>query len=321
MRSGAGWYLGQLWWHLKLLPTLLRFRPDLLVLTGNQGFWWTLAPIRAALLPSFHCTLWPKLGKARWLKQALLALDKWLILKRCKIAVVTSHDIARQLGQMTNARIIKHLPTYAPEQFARIAAPVWSSQPFRVIFVSRIEINKGVFDVLEMARRLPQVRFDICGSGGALERAKVEAPDNAIFHGFCDQTRMAELMGQAHVAVVPTRKDFEAGFEMTCAEAILSGRPLITSAVCPALKYLTPATIEVEPEDVGEYVEAIERLATDRVLYECLRAACAPLQSQFFNLDNGWLHAMKQAVRSLPAFNGKRPQVEANASLITSSSS
>jgi glycogen synthase len=300
-RGGAGFYLGQLWWHLKLLPALLRFRPDLLVLTGNQGFWWTLAPVRAEFLPSFHCVLWRKFGPPRLAWSFLLHLERRFILQRCRAVVVTSHDIARQVRQMTDAKIIHHLPTYSAEQFAGLAAPRWGSQPFRVAFVSRIEANKGVFDVMEMARRLPSVRFDICGSGGALEQARSNAPDNVTFHGFCDQAKMAGVMGAAHVAIVPTRADCEAGFEMTCAEAILSGRPLITSAVCPALEYLRPATIEVEPDHVEEYVAAIQRLATDRALYERLQTACVPLQAQFLDLGNSWLSAMRRAIDYLPA--------------------
>ena len=54
---------------------------------------------------------------------------------------------------MTDAEIIHHLPTYAPEQFSGITPAEWC-QPFRAIFVSRIEANKGTFDILEMAKRL-----------------------------------------------------------------------------------------------------------------------------------------------------------------------
>jgi glycosyltransferase involved in cell wall biosynthesis len=206
--------------------------------------------------------------------------------------------IERQVRSLTDADVVLHLPTWSPEQFAGIPAPVWSSH-FRAIFVARIEANKGVFDVLGMARLLPGYLFDVCGNGGALEEARRQAPPNVTFHGFCDQAQLRDAMGKAHVAIVPTRADCEAGFEMTCAEAILSGRPLITSAVCPALEYLRPASIEVEPENVAEYAAAIKRLAVDEAFYGRLRSACEPLQAQFFDPENSWLTAARKALNRL----------------------
>ena len=110
---------------------------------------------------------------------------------------------------------------------------------------------------------------------------------------------MKEIMGRCHAAIVPTKSDFTAGFEMTCSEAILSGRPLITSAVCPALEYVKEAAIEVRPDDVQGYQMAIIALASDRELYDRKRAACDPLSTQFFDPLNSWLHAMRLAVKRL----------------------
>ena len=300
---GLAYYFGQLWWHMRAAASVGRFKPDLLVLTGNQNFWWTLAFTRTKFLPSYHSVVWPKYGKVKLPWKVLLWLNQWLVLRRCKVAVVTAKDIARQLEQLTDAEIIHHLPSYLPHQFEGIAPARWSS-PFRVFFILDFEVNKGVYDVLEIARRLEaqrpgEFRFDLCGSGGELERARAIAPTNVVCHGFCDQAKVRELIGLSHVSIVPTRTDYEAGFEMTCAESILSDRPLITSAVCPALEYLRDASIEVEPDNVDQYLEAIVRLKEDRELYERKRAACGPLKAQFFDPENSWLNAMKMALSRL----------------------
>ena len=52
-----------------------------------------------------------------------------------------------------------------------------SRQPFRVFFAGRIEINKGVYDIVEIARRLSAdrsgaFRFDICGIGSELNNLR-----------------------------------------------------------------------------------------------------------------------------------------------------
>ena len=64
-------------------------------------------------------------------------------------------------------------------------------------------------------------------------------------------------MSASHACIVPTRTNYEAGFEMTCSEAILAGRPLVTSKVCPALDYLRDASIEATPDDAASYRDAI----------------------------------------------------------------
>ena len=61
----------------------------------------------------------------------------------------------------------------------------------------------------------------------------------------------------SHAVIVPTTSRFEEGFNMVCAEAILAGRPVITSAVCPALAYIREAAIEVQPDNIDQYYQAI----------------------------------------------------------------
>ena len=58
---------------------------------------------------------------------------------------------------------------------------------------------------------------------------------------------------------------------MTAAEAILAGRPLITSPVVPALEVLRPACVAARTDDVDSYVEGVLKLIGDREHYESLR--------------------------------------------------
>ena len=50
---------------------------------------------------------------------------------------------------------------------------------------------------------------------------------------------------------------------MVCAEAILANRPLIASAVCPALEDLQEASIEVQPDNIDQYCQAVLRLSEE----------------------------------------------------------
>lgn len=53
-----------------------------------------------------------------------------------------------------------------------------------VMFHGQITRNKNVDILLEAAKRLPEVPFDIVGDGPDLNRLKVKAPENVTFHGW-----------------------------------------------------------------------------------------------------------------------------------------
>lgn len=313
--SGARYYLDHIWWHLKLLPSLIRFRPDVLLLTGNQNFWWVLAPVRwfgADVAISYHAVLWPQFSPPSRVWRLMLQLNRVLILRHAKAILETSHAIRRQIEGLLgkdrdNVPIYAHLPTYSPAQFASIAAPEGPPRrPFRTFFLGRTEANKGIYDIVEIARLLEQerpgqYRFDLCGSGGELSalRSRIDElglTDVVTAHGYSSSEKVQELLSASHACIVPTRTDYEAGFEMTCSESILAGRPLITSVVCPAIEYLREASIEVEPDDVEGYRDAIVRLSDDPALYDRLQRACAPLQEQFYDRENSWYTAMRRAI-------------------------
>ena len=313
--GGARYYLGMFSWHMKVLAKLIAFRPGVLLLTGNQNFWWLLSPIRlwgTKIITSHHAVMWMKYLRPNWVWRMMVKLNGALILKPATAIVVTSNDIRRQVEQVLGrdadrVDIVNHLPTYSPAQFEGVApAPDSSQRPFRVLFLGRMVRNKGIFDIVEMARQLQRdhpgmSRFDLCGDGDELAGLRREVAESGLdevvrCHGFCSQEQVRPLLNQSHIFIVPTRTDCEAGFEMTCAESILSGRPLVTSSVCPALEYLADASVEAKPDDPESYREAILRLSSDPQLYERKQAACAGLQKQFYDPRNSWIAAMKDVL-------------------------
>jgi hypothetical protein len=86
-------------------------------------------------------------------------------------------------------------------------------------------------------------------------------------------------------------------------EAVLTGRPLITSRLSNALDVLEGAVVEALPDDPESYVQCLERLLTDRDLYENCCTACLSLRKQFYDRCLGWTAAMEQAVGS---FDGQQ---------------
>jgi glycosyltransferase involved in cell wall biosynthesis len=301
------YHLAFLPWFARIIPKIIRFNPDVLIATDNPSYWFLLFCLKwfnIPIIPSFHAVLWPKYGPRKLSSRIFWQLNKLFVLKYMKVIVVTSNDIARQFqellgSEMSHIEIARHFPTYPTSQFASMPPPdLATNPPFRVFFIGRIETNKGIYDIVEIGRRLEAERkgafhFDICGVGGELENlrrrvAHLNLQDLISCHGYCSAEKVATLLGSSHAFIVPTKSDYEAGFEMVCAEAILAKRPLITSAVCPALEDVREATVEVEHDNIEQYCQALLLLSDDRELYWGKQAACAALHAQFYDLKNSW---------------------------------
>ena len=191
--------------------------------------------------------------------------------------------------------------------------PQHEARPFRVLFVGRVERAKGVFDLLEIAERLErkfpgQFTYDLCGSGNELEGLKTAIQERALGGlvrplGRVSREKLVKAYANSHVVIIPTTSSFTEGMPAVASEAVLAGRPLITSRLSNALDVLEGAVVEALPDDPESYVQCLERLLTDRALYERCCAACLSLRKQFYDRSLGWTAAMEQAVGS---FDGRQ---------------
>lgn len=180
---------------------------------------------------------------------------------------------------------------------------------FHIMFAGRIETNKGVFDILEMDIALKAacerpIVFHICGDGAALTALRNDAaarsPDGSVvIYGRLERVALLERYHAAHAVIVPTRGSFCEGMPLVCAEAMLAGRPVVTSRVSNALPVMGDAIAEAEPENMKSFVAAISRMALDHEYYEQRRAACASAARQFTDPSQGYDRAIARFVRSI----------------------
>ena len=316
---GIFYHLATIWSGLRLVIAAFRFRADVAVVAEGTTHWFVLSLLAlrgVRVIPSLFCTLWPKFQEPRRPQRLINRLNGRFFRRRATAILSTSEDIDKQVRRIAGdggPSIWHFLPTYRHDTFATISPPPAEPGPFRVLFAGRIERDKGVFDLLEVARRLRDrgqsgIVFDLCGSGSALEalrQAVTEAGIEEIFqvHGYCLRDRMQSMLSRSHALIVPTTIDFIEGFNQVVVEGILAGRPVITSAVCPAIEYVRDAVIEVEPGHLDGYAGAIVNLAGDPEMYREKQAACAFYQPQFYRSDMGWKAALGHA---LPAHSCHR---------------
>jgi glycogen(starch) synthase len=142
----------------------------------------------------------------------------------------------------------------------------------------------------------------LCGEGSALpalrERIVAAGLESHIAcPGHLQRDQMIGHLASAACVVVPTRTSFPEGFNKVVVEAVLAGRPVVTSRVCPALDEVRPAAVEVEPDRPGAYADAIEQLMTDRALFDAKVAASGALRARFTDPAFGWLAQAEALLR------------------------
>lgn len=317
--KGATYHLAMVAGMLRLAASLFKFRPSAFVVTAHQNYWFALALVKllgTEIIPSAHCVMWRPYAPnpAHW--RLLLWLDGLFLRMFVSRAMAISEVVADQLRALARpARLDVAVvtPTYARGHFDGIAPPDHRRRPFRVLFNGRTETNKGIFDLLEVAEQLHRVRpgefrFDFCGEGTDLQRLHDQVRQRGLHdvvqvHGFCDKDKLTALIATSHVVAVPTRSDFEEGLAKSCVEAVLAGRPFVTSPVCPALLTLGSAGVEARPDDASSYREALVRLADDPVFYRSKVEACEPLQPQFYESSRGYKEMLRRQLAASGVLN------------------
>ncbi len=323
---GLLYHIGQTWASLRLLWKAWRFRADVMVVSCGSGHWFPLRLARLLgikIIPALHCVLWGKGSRPSLAHRLVNRLNRRFFLQNVSGILTASHDIAQQIAQLTNGQhqpTYVFLPTYRREQFLGLPAAALPSRPFRVFYAGRIERDKGVFDLLEIARRFDgagrtDIEFDLCGAGSVLADLRTAAlqagPDLAArfrCHGHCHKAKMREMFAGAHVVIVPTTTAFLEGFNQVVAEGVLSGRPVITSSVCPALEYVKDAVVEVPPDDVVGYGDAILKLCDDQSFYQAKTEACHAAQDQFYDQRRGWSATLKKVLARAGLTPGRNPE-------------
>jgi glycogen(starch) synthase len=311
---GAFYHLREVLYGFMLLVRALRFNADVAILDSGCTHFvvqtlFATAGIR--VVPVLHNSLWPRgYPPGKPVARLIQKLDRFFWRHVPLATLCVSPECARQVEQLAT---LVHGPLeqiraqFLPEFFGRIPpAPPHSRRPFRILFIGRVIEDKGVFDLLEMAARIEgrapgRVRWELCGTGNALEelrrrRAAMGMEEVVNIRGWTSQEDLVGIYARSHAAIVPTRSSFLEGLAMTAAEAILAGRPVITSPVVPALEVLRPSAVAARTNDIDSYVEQILKLIDDPSWYESMVRACPEVARPFTDREQGLTAALQRVL-------------------------
>ena len=315
-KSGLRYHLANAHFAMDVARDVWSQDADVL-LTSTEPHPFLLEPLIARglkVVTAIHATLLPVFRQAGVGTRAAVQLSRHFYEKSCFAILSHPGPCTTQIVELTKGKhrpIVEFLPLYQSDFASGITPPPrrHAGDKLRIIQVGRLEANKGVFDLIEVARRAKRegrndLHFDVCGTGAALEEARRKVQElglgeSFVLHGWTELDRLRELWSASHAAVVATTTGFVEGFNQVIVEALLAGRPIVTSRVCPSLEFARGAALEAAPNDPSSYFEQLVRLADDRALYERLQSRCAARASVFLDPTKSFRHGVEHVLGAI----------------------
>lgn len=148
-----------------------------------------------------------------------------------RIVCISEHELRTAIaaGISPDKLIVVRNAVSAQAPVAEGDAPAWPEAKLRVLFVGRLDHQKGV-DVLLSALALldNEVHAMIVGASVLADDKVLVMPENVTQLGWLTPGRLETLFASAQVLVVPSRWD---GFGLIAAEAMRAGLPVVASRV------------------------------------------------------------------------------------------
>jgi glycogen(starch) synthase len=294
----VGYELTVFHYALRLLMLALREKPKTICIDSGVTDWAYLPLLwlsGAKIVPVLHNALWPEGFRPTGIGAKLRHAVYRFVWRHCiwhtlAVSAACSRQVTAIAGPVP---VTLFKGSFPAATFQEVPAPKdHASKPFRVMFAGRIEENKGVFDILSMAEKLPDIEFTLCGDGSALDEVRRQAGSNVTITGRLNRAELVARYLETHIVIVPTRSTFTEGFPMVVAEAILLLRPVVTSPVVHAPEALAGALLLARTDDAQSYVEAIREIQTDEQLYLDLVANTRRLRPSILDDSTGFLAAL-----------------------------
>ncbi len=307
-RGGFSFWWGHLVSGYRIWQDCIRFRPHAAVIAEGSTFFLLLLPLRwlgVRFVPTVHCVL-RRPHRRGWPRRMLEAVEIASLRVLASHCLTASREIAAQVRNRVKCGF---LPSYRETRFDGIGVPR-NDDEFRLLYVGRIESDKGVFDLLEAFARARvrgggrTLRLDYCGTGGAEDELArqvraLDLVDSVRLHGHCRFEVLREMLAACHIVMAPTTSRFVEGFNQVIVEGVLAGRPVIATTVCPSARLFRESVRLVAPDDTAAMAEAIESLAGCRQTYASAVAATVCDRKPFFQFEHSWEAALESCLEDL----------------------
>ena len=129
-----------------------------------------------------------------------------------------------------------------------------------ITFVGRVSAEKGIYEFIEVAKRLPALPFKVAGNLDGNFRIPNDVPSNLEFLGFVGGEELNNLYQRSRIIVVPSK--WYEGFPNVIVRGMLLERPIVTTNI-GAMQSIIDDDINgrlVSPGSITELTSVISNL-------------------------------------------------------------
>ena len=234
-------------------------------------------------------------GRKKFKQRAIRELDHIIaISQRAKEALIlegAKPEKITVIGQHVDTK--KFFPSFRFQ--------VSGFKSINILFVGRLELYKGVYEVIFAAKKLlsdPQLagydlNFTLIGEGSEkkrlLEQEKRMGIANRVFHKTVPYDKMPEEYQKADIFVAPSRatRHWQEQFSTVLLEAQASGLPIVTTLSGAIEENVGEAAIKVQPADFYSLAAAIKKLILNQKLRAELGRRARARAVKYFDIKIG----------------------------------
>lgn len=309
-RAGGRGTAGQIWYRLRfamfLALKILTARPDRVICgsTGSQLLvcWVACRLTGSPIVHSRHNSIREPQGT----RLARLRRNIDVFLMRHVSAIVAHGPFLR--AQLISCGVDPQRLFEFEVSFPN-AQPEEHAGPKLVLYVGRIEVGKGVFDLLNAVVPLfgdgIDFKLQFVGDGTALPTLKSQISATGLQQhitasGSASHDNVLDLMKRAKVIVTPTRTEFPEGRCMVTLESMAVGVPVVAPNHGP-FPYIVRDQqngLLFESNNARSLQECIRKVLTDEDLARRLRDGAVSTSAELHELRTDFSVAVEQAFRS-----------------------
>lgn len=203
------------------------------------------------------------------------------------LVTVNSYFIDKLVNYGVDRNKITFIPNYVSDEVFYKCTPEKKMElrrkyqipedKFVILGVGQLQVRKGIFDFVEVARRMPHIQFVWAGgfsfgpiTDGYSQVKKImdDPPENVRFLGIIERSLMPELYNTADVMFLPS---FEELFPMTVLESMSCHIPMLLRDLEIYEEILFD--FYLRENSVDSFVSTIDRLSRDDSYYAQAAAA------------------------------------------------
>jgi len=284
------------------------FQPAVIIISSDfPTYYLDLLPSRPLKIISLHNTFWRPYGQPTGTKQIALNLIRKISLRKSYFAVSVSRECKRQFDKL-RSNSVKLSAVQIPRLEERFIDG-GQSTPRRLLYVGRVELNKGVTDLIEAFNLImssaPGITLKIVGNGTALDTcrdltARLGVDGSVEFTGRLDADGVGKAYAESDLCVCPTRWSFNEGLATVPLEAASYGVPTLMSEAVPAKEQFGSDALLCEPGDIEDLAQKLAEVVTDSETYRRARCDARESFSRTMREVSDWKTGIYACLRQMP---------------------